>query len=187
MGRCLAESALKLGHEVVVVSGPVQVSYPESATVVDVVSTEEMVAACREKFVSCDGLIGAAAPCDYRPVEVADHKIRKTGESLEIKLIETEDVVAALGCSKQSHQWTVGFALETEDSRFRALSKLIRKCCDMVVVNGAEAIDSNENSIEIISDDGQIIGSANGSKSKVADYVLQSIHERLILPAHSNS
>jgi len=70
MGRALTEAALSLGHEVVVISGPVEVTYPDAACVVSVVSTEEMLVAAREEFEKCDGLIGAAAPCDYRPVRV---------------------------------------------------------------------------------------------------------------------
>src|SRR4051812_48909239 len=68
MGRALAEAALALGHEVVVVSGPVEVEYPQRANVVPVVSTEEMLVAAAAEFEGCDGLIGAAAPSDYRPV-----------------------------------------------------------------------------------------------------------------------
>ena len=165
MGSCLAAAAIAQGHDVVVVSGPVNLSYPEKATVVPVVSTEEMLEQCLAIFPECDGLIGAAAPCDYRPVEVANHKIRKSGEPLSIKLVETEDVVARLGSTKRENQWTVGFALETEDARFRALSKLIRKSCDLVVVNGVEAIDSSENSIEIISSEGRIVAHSSGDKA----------------------
>jgi phosphopantothenoylcysteine decarboxylase/phosphopantothenate--cysteine ligase len=185
MGSCLAGAALELGHQVVVVSGPVQIDYPSDAELIRVVSTEEMLEACRDYYPLCDGLIGAAAPCDYRPVEVANHKIRKTGQALDLKLIETEDVVATLGCSKQPHQWTVGFALETEDARFRALTKLIRKCCDLVVINGVEAIDSSENSIEIISDSGQVVATATGTKASVARQVLATIEQRLIVPKSS--
>src|SRR5690606_22431045 len=57
MGKALAEAALALGHEVVVVSGPVEVAYPSEARVLHVVSTEEMLAVCRQEFTSCDGLI----------------------------------------------------------------------------------------------------------------------------------
>lgn len=180
MGRCLAKAALDLGHEVIIVSGPVEVEYPSECHVVDIVSTDDLMDACKQEFPSCDGLIAAAAPCDYKPIEVADHKIRKTGETLEIKLVETEDVVAHLGSIKSSEQWTVGFALETEDARFRALSKLIRKSCDLVVLNGASAIQSDSNSVEIISDQGKILASESGSKQEVARKVLEVVHNQLI-------
>ena len=180
MGCSLAAAALQLRHQVVVVTGPVNIDYPADAERIDVVSTQDMMIACAKIFPTCDGLIGAAAPCDYRPIEVADHKIRKTGAAFEIKLVETDDIVAALGSSKRASQWTVGFALETEDARFRALAKLIRKSCDLVILNGVEAIDSSENSIEIIAPNGQIVAQASGSKDHVAKSVLQTIQARLI-------
>jgi len=180
MGRCLAEAALEKGHQVVVVSGPVQIEYPTDAEVIDVVSTDEMLSACVTQFRGCDGVIGAAAPCDYQPMEVADHKIRKTGEALQIKLIETTDVMAALGVEKQPSQWSVGFALETEDARFRALSKLQRKFCDLVVVNGIAAMDSPDNNVEIIDHEGNIIATSSGSKSNVARTILDIVQKQLI-------
>ena len=117
--------------------------YPEKAEIVPVVSTEDMLEACLKIFPACDGLIAAAAPCDYRPVTVANHKIRKTGDSLNLQLIETPDVVATLGSIKKS-QWMVAFALETEDPRIRAMQKLERKNCDLIVVNGPEAVHAAE-------------------------------------------
>ena len=180
MGCCLAQAAIDMGHEVIIVSGPVGVAYPTAATVIDVVSTTDMLEACENHFPNCDGMIGAAAPCDYQPVEVADHKIRKTGEDLTIKLVETTDIMAAMGKSKTSQQWTVGFALETEDARFRALNKLIRKSCDLVVLNGVAAIDSPDNSIEIIAPDGDVIATDSGTKPHVATKILEVIQERLI-------
>jgi len=180
MGSCLAHAAIDLGHEVVIVSGPVQVDYPAAAKIVRVVSTEEMLHAARIEFASCDGLIGAAAPCDYRPVDVADHKIRKTGEALTLKLVETPDIVATLGRSKRASQWTVGFALESEDARFRALTKLERKSCDLVVLNGVTAIDSQENQVEIIEPGGAVIAEFAGAKRTVAGDILKLIQSRLI-------
>lgn len=180
MGKCLAEAALSHGHEVVIVSGPVAVRYPEQARRVNVVSTEEMLEAAREEFQSCDGLIGAAAPCDYRPIEVANHKLRKTGESLNLKLVETPDIVATLGAAKRRDQWTVGFALETEDARFRALAKLQQKSCDLVVLNGVAAIDSDANEVEIIAPNGDILKRIEGDKSWVAHELLKVIRDQLI-------
>src|SRR5437868_4276576 len=79
MGAALAEAALALRHEVVIVTGPVSVEYPSTARVVPVITTDEMLAAARREFAGCDGVIGAAAPCDYRPEMVALHKLAKTG------------------------------------------------------------------------------------------------------------
>jgi len=82
MGAALAAAALDLGHEVLIVSGPVQVDYPKAAQRIDVISTEDLLAVCRAEFPQCDGLIGAAAPCDYRPRRVESQKISKTGQPL---------------------------------------------------------------------------------------------------------
>ncbi len=179
MGRALAEAALAQGHEVVIVSGPVDVAYPPAAQVVWVVSTEEMLVESQKLFGQCDGLIGVAAPCDYRPVRVATNKIAKTGEPLQLNLIETDDVVATLGAKKQ-RQWLVGFALETEDHRLRALAKLERKHCDLMVLNGPQAMHSPDNSVEIIASDGQVIGSFAGTKESVAERIFAIISRRLI-------
>jgi phosphopantothenoylcysteine decarboxylase/phosphopantothenate--cysteine ligase len=179
MGLALAEAALDRGHDVVVVSGPVEVVYPAACRVVSVVSTDDMLAACRDLFGGCDGLIGVAAPCDYRPVKVAPDKIAKTGGQLELHLIETEDVVATLGASK-GRQWLVGFALETQDRRLRALAKLEKKHCDLMVLNGPEAMNSLSNSVEIMEPAGRVIASFAGPKPDVARSIFQVIEERLI-------
>lgn len=179
MGRALAEATLARGHDVVVVSGPVEVNYPEGARIVPVVSTEEMLSAAAKEFESCDGLIGAAAPCDYRPVRVESHKIAKTGHPIDLHLIETDDVVATLGQIKGG-RWVVGFALETEDHRLRALAKLEQKCCDLMVSNGPSAISSPDNHVEIITPDGHVIADFRGSKESVAEGILTVIEARLI-------
>jgi phosphopantothenoylcysteine decarboxylase / phosphopantothenate---cysteine ligase len=84
MGSALAQAAIELGHDVVVVSGPVQVEYPSQARVVNVITTQEMLDASCEVFRSSDGLIGAAAPCDYMPAHVQTHKLTKTGDGLHL-------------------------------------------------------------------------------------------------------
>jgi len=179
MGCALAEAAIEMGHEVVIVSGPVQLSYPAPARIVDVVSTEEMLAASLEQFATCDGMIGAAAPCDYRPLRVESHKIAKTGQPLSLQLHETEDVVATVGASK-GKRWVVGFALETDDRRLRALAKLERKCCDLIISNGPAAIDATTNEVEILDPTGEVLAQVQGSKSEVARTVMGVVHDRLI-------
>ncbi|QDU57855.1 phosphopantothenoylcysteine decarboxylase domain-containing protein [Aeoliella mucimassa] len=179
MGRALTLAALELGHEVVVISGPVEVDYPEGAIVVPVVSTEEMMAAARDEFATCDGLIGAAAPCDYRPEVIASSKIAKTGEPLRLELVETDDIVATLGAAK-GNRWVVGFALETEDHRIRALIKLERKHCDLMVSNGIEAMHATDNSVEVLSPAGEVLAQIEGSKTDVATGLLSIVDARLI-------
>ncbi|MCE9547082.1 MAG: phosphopantothenoylcysteine decarboxylase [Planctomycetia bacterium] len=179
MGRALAAAALAADHDVIVVSGPVEVEYPAGVRVLSVVSTEEMLDVCRREFANCDGLIGAAAPCDYRPVHVEPHKIAKTGDPLTLHLVETDDVVATLGQGK-ARRWVVGFALETEDQRLRALAKLERKHCDLIVLNGPQARTSREPSVEVFDPTGAVIATMAGSKQVVADGILRVIQQRLI-------
>jgi phosphopantothenoylcysteine decarboxylase/phosphopantothenate--cysteine ligase len=180
MGRALAEAALAAGHDVVVVSGPVEVAYPADARVIDVVSTEEMLDAARSAFANCDGLIGAAAPCDYRPVRIESHKIAKTGRPLQLNLVETQDVVATLGAEKRPDQWVVGFALDVEDPRLKALAKLEKKHCDLIVINGPEAISAATNSVEILDPGGTVVATFSGTKQEVAAGILGVINHRLI-------
>lgn len=178
MGAALAEAALELGHEVVLVSGPVNVPYPSAARVVPVISTAEMMAAAEREFATCDGLIGAAAPCDYQPRHVAASKIAKTGEPLRLELIETPDIVATLAAGKGA-RWVVGFALETDDPRLKALAKLQKKRCDLIVLNGPEAMDAADNRIEIIDAAGDVVAAFAGPKSDVARGILSVVQERL--------
>lgn len=179
MGAALAAAALEAGHRVTLVSGPVDVEYPSAAEVVPVVSTEDMLDACRKLFPECDGLIGVAAPCDYRPRQVAEGKIQKTGAPLVLELIETPDVVATLGAEKEQ-QWVVGFALETEDQHFRAITKLERKSCDLMVLNGPQAMHAEDNDVQIIAPDGAVLASLSGPKEQVAREIFAIIQERLI-------
>lgn len=179
MGAALAAAAVEAGEQAVVVSGPVDVAYPQQAEVIPVVSTEEMAEACLEVFPACDGLIAVAAPCDYRPVVVSPQKIRKTGEPLTLHLVETADVVALLAAIKQS-QWMVAFALETEDPRMRALQKLERKSCDLIVLNGPEALHAPGTHVEVIRADGDVLGDFCGSKQQVGKEIFRVIQGQLI-------
>jgi phosphopantothenoylcysteine decarboxylase/phosphopantothenate--cysteine ligase len=182
MGSCLARACIKLGHDVTIVTGPVDIVYPPEAQVVSVMSTDEMLQKALEYFPEYDGAIGAAAPCDYQPTEVASRKITKTGDGICLDLIETSDVIATLGAIKRSDQWVVGFALETDDHHFRAITKAQRKCCDLIVLNDVAAIDSKYNEIELLQPDGSCILKAAGNKCQVADEIIAAIQSVLITP-----
>ncbi len=174
MGAALAESALDRGHQVTVITGPVSIPYPAGAQVKSVLTTDEMLATVEELFPQCDGLIAAAAPCDYMPRRVRSEKIAKDGEPLQLELVETPDIVATVARQKRNDQWIVGFALETEDQRFRAIVKMQRKCCDLMVSNGPTAINSLSNEVEILAADGTTIARASGAKRAVADAIIQA-------------
>ena len=182
MGAALAEVATRLGHQVTVVSGPVVVEYPEAAQVIRVDTTDEMLAAVLEHFPEHDGLIGAAAPCDYMPRRVSSGKIAKDGRPLMLELIETPDIVATAAQGKRANQWVVGFALETEDQRFRAIVKMQRKCCDMMVSNGPSAINATDNEVEIIAADGTTLNVASGTKREVAEAIIRAAEPLMNIP-----
>ena len=179
MGRALCRAAVEGGHDVVVVSGPVSIEYPPAVDVIPVVTTEEMLDVCQTAFQNCDGFIGVAAPCDYRPEQVRGQKIAKTGSPLVLQLVETSDVVATIGADKGA-KWVVGFALETVDHHFRAITKLHRKRCDLIVLNGPQAMDSAENDIEIIDPHGDVVLKATGDKETVGSKIFDVIQQRLI-------
>jgi phosphopantothenoylcysteine decarboxylase/phosphopantothenate--cysteine ligase len=181
MGCALAAAAVAAGYEVIVVSGPVEVEYPPEIEVIRVVSTQEMLDAAQAAFPRCDGLIAVAAPCDYQPVEVSATKLKRTGESLEIKLIETPDIVGTLGREKGA-RWIVAFALETHDPRTNAVQKLRRKNCDWIVLNGPEAINQQATQVEILDPAGAVVASLAGDKRQVAVELLQAIASQWMPP-----
>jgi phosphopantothenoylcysteine decarboxylase / phosphopantothenate---cysteine ligase len=182
MGAALASAAIERGHEVVIVSGPVEVQYPAKAEVVPVISTEEMLSACQKLFPAFDGLIAVAAPCDYRPKSVEPHKIHKSGSPLSLELVETPDIVATLSTDKKASQWIVAFALETQDQHLRAMQKLDRKRCDLIVVNGPDAIHAENSQVEILGKDGRSLGRFLGKKIYVAKYIFVHIERELLQP-----
>lgn len=177
MGRALAEAALAAGYEVTVVSGPVQVRYPDGIELIPVTTTEEMAEACQAVFPRCEGVIAAAAPCDFRPKTFSPQKLRRSGGPLILELVETPDIVASL-VSRRTNQWIVAFALETDCSRQAALAKLRRKGCDLIVLNGPAAIDAETTAVEVLEPSGQILGSMQGSKSEVARWLIELFRRR---------
>ncbi len=180
MGYALAAEAVSRGHHVVLVTGPVELPPPAGCEVVAVQTTEEMQNACVSAFAKCDGVIAAAAVCDYKPLHRVSGKIAKTGGPITIEMIETDDVLAGLGRQKED-RWIVGFALEAVNSRENALQKLRAKNCDVVVLNGPTAIGSLSNSVELIDATGSPIESWAGTKTEVAHELIAWIERNLSL------
>jgi phosphopantothenoylcysteine decarboxylase/phosphopantothenate--cysteine ligase len=178
MGAALAEAAVGAGHQVVVVSGPVEVAYPPGVEVMRVLSTQEMLDACRQVFSGCDGLIAAAAPCDYQPATVSPQKIYKSGAPVRLELVETPDIVASLA-AQRGPRWIVAFALETEDRHARAMRKLARKNCDLIVVNGPQSLDSPDASVEILDRSGRLLEALSADKRRVAEGIFRVIQREL--------
>ncbi len=179
MGYSIAASALARGHDVVLVTGPVDLPVPDGAEVHSIETTDELRAACLELFPACDGVIAAAAVCDYRPRRRVDGKMTKTGQPIVMELVETSDVLAELGSLKE-HRWVVGFALESQDPRTSAMRKLRMKRCDCIVLNDTSAISSPDNHIEILSPDAETVAEFHGRKSDVADRLMEFIETSIV-------
>lgn len=167
MGYALVQAALDAGHEVVLVTGPVDLQPPAGCDVRQVVTTEQMRDASVAAFPDCDGVIAAAAVCDYKPLIRTVGKMTKIGAPISIELIETDDVLAQLGGSR-NNQWVVGFALEAENARENALQKLRAKNCDVVLLNAPSAIGSDNNDVQILDDSGETISHLIGAKVDIA-------------------
>jgi phosphopantothenoylcysteine decarboxylase/phosphopantothenate--cysteine ligase len=139
MGYAIASMALRRGAEVTLVSGPVALTAPVGADIVQVRSARQMHEAVMKRFDSHDVVIMAAAVADYRPGVRAGHKIKKGGE-LKLELVRNPDILADVGAKRSARpKVLVGFALETEDLERSAREKLERKGADLIVANEANA------------------------------------------------
>lgn len=172
MGYAIAQAALNQGWEVVLVSGPVELSAPPGCEFHQVITTAQMKDACERLFPTCDGVIATAAVCDYKPVVRVTGKMKKVGGPITMEMIETDDVLAGLGAIKEQ-RWVLGFALEAQNPRENALQKLRRKNCNWIVLNSPEAIGSEENSVELISASGETVGHWSGPKSRIATALIE--------------
>jgi phosphopantothenoylcysteine decarboxylase/phosphopantothenate--cysteine ligase len=180
MARALAAAALARGHDVTIVSGPVHVTYPRKARVVPVVTTAEMLAASLAELPRCDGVIAAAAPCDFEPRRRAAGKIPRTGAGLTLDLVATTDVIATLARRRRPGQWFVAFALEPGADPRRAFEKITAKRCDLIVVNDVTALEADENSVAVYDARHEHMGSKRASKRVVAGWLVRMIESVLV-------
>ena len=180
MGSALAEAVLRQGDVPVVVSGNVAVTYPPEVEVHWIETTEQMLERCLELFPSCVGVIGAAAPCDFKPMFFSEQKISKPNEgNITLRFAETPDILAALGAIKRADQWSVAFALETTSSTeggvVRALEKLKKKRCDFVVLNDPRTIGGDEASFQVFDATGKQQRVFTGTKRAFAEELLRLV------------
>lgn len=159
MGFALAEECCRRGAEVTLVAGPVSLSCSEAIHRIDVESCEEMYQAATKAFASTDVAILCAAVADFKPSEIADRKIKRKKDDLELRLVPTHDIAAALGKMKQKHQRIVAFALETNDEEANAQKKRKKKNADFIVLNSTRnpgtTFRTDDNQITIISEEGK--------------------------------
>lgn len=182
MGYALAAAAIDVGWRVELVSGPVDLPPPAGCEFESVTTTAEMRAACLRRLPRCQGVIAAAAVCDFRPARCIDGKISKqAGRPLVLELEQTEDVLAELGAAKGG-RWIVGFALEAHNSRENALRKLHAKNCDFILLNAPSAIGAATTQIELLDSAGRVRESWTGSKRDVATSIIAWLNKHL--PTH---
>ena len=184
MGFALAEDAAARGAQVVLVSGPVDLKpmHP-GIRLISVTSAAQMADACFSEFKSSDITIMAAAVADYTVADPAPAKIKKSGNKLMIELSETTDILATLGKRKQEGQFLAGFALETDNEKSNAFSKLKNKNLDMIVLNSLNdqgaGFGHDTNKVTIITSDGAEAEVPLKSKKDVATVILDVISVRL--------
>jgi len=184
MGFAIAEALADLGAEVNLVTGPTQQHTTHTQiNVINVTSAEQMYTACATHFPTADVTVLAAAVADYRPVEVAEQKIKKSDANLTIELTKTRDIAASLGKMKHNGQVIVGFALETENEKANALSKLERKNFDLIVLNSLNdkgaGFQHDTNKITIIDKEQRVKSFELKTKKEVAQDIVNAIIEKL--------
>lgn len=158
-GYAIAEAAARLGAEVALVSGPVEVPAPAGVRMVAVESAVDMLTAC-ERELPCDIAIFAAAVADWRVADEATQKIKKDGKGVPaLKFVENPDILKAIAKrGLQRPGLVVGFAAETENLIENARDKLSKKGCDLIVANdvskGRDVFGGDQNSVHLVTASG---------------------------------
>jgi len=182
MGFALAAAAVELGASVTLVSGPTHLEAAPPIRLIRVNSALEMYTQAVNAFPEVDVVIGAAAVADYRPEKQAQEKLKKEGESLQLKLVRNPDIIAALGEQKTT-QFVVGFALETQNELQYAKGKLREKHLDAIVLNSLKdpgaGFGSDTNKVTFIDKNLKITPFELKTKAEVARDILHEIHKRL--------
>ncbi len=180
MGLALAEAARAAGAEVTLVAGPVSLPTPNGVKRIDVESAAQMHEAVDGAVGTADVFIGTAAVADYRPAVVAERKIKKSGERVEIVLERTPDILASVAARAQ-RPFVVGFAAETHDVETYARGKLESKNLDLIAANEVgddKVFDRDDNALIVLWRDGRLpIGPA--SKQVVAKELIELIAARI--------
>lgn len=179
MGYALASAAVRAGHEVTLVSGPVALQEPEGlAEFVPVVTAAEMAQAMKERFPKADLTILCAAVADYRPKVYSEVKRKKSQGPLILELERTEDIALSLGQMKKEDQILVGFAAETDQLERYALEKLRAKNLDWIAANlvgvPGSGFGSDTNSITLYCADGSKTDLGSGLKTALADDLIHT-------------
>ncbi|MEE8060122.1 MAG: bifunctional phosphopantothenoylcysteine decarboxylase/phosphopantothenate--cysteine ligase CoaBC [Pseudomonadales bacterium] len=158
MGFALAEAAVDAGAAVTLIAGPVSLPTPNRVSRIDVVSAEQMHQAAMDSLANCNIFIGAAAVADYRPLTVADQKIKKSVANMSINLVRNPDIITDVAAHPQ-RPFTVGFAAETQNLITYARDKLHKKNLNLIIANdvaNAEiGFNSDNNAVSLIWSEGE--------------------------------
>ncbi len=178
MGYALALAARDRGAHVTLVTAPTCLADPVGVETVHVEPATDMRDAILAACEGADVLVMAAAVADYRPIETATQKIKKTGEQLTLQLGRTPDILAEVGRLREAGRGpkvAVGFAAETEDLLKNARDKLERKRLDLIAANDVSATDAgfsaDTNRVTLLSSDGSVEALPLMSKEEVADVI----------------
>lgn len=180
MGYALAAAAAARGHEVALISGPVRLDFPPGVRETALVeSAREMYDAVQMRLGGCDAAIFCAAVADYRPVEISERKIKKTGDRLTLELERTEDILGSARSVFGFSGVLVGFAAETDDLETHAWEKLKKKDCDLLVANDVSrpgiGFDSDRNAVTLFFADGRREALSERPKSEIAQIVVEFV------------
>ena len=179
MGFALANVAIELGAEVILISGPSEekISHP-SISVIKVLSAEKMFEKVKKYYSNVDIAISAAAVSDFKPKNYKAQKIKKNQNIQSIELSPTKDILAYMGENKKD-QYLVGFALETENEIDNAKLKLKIKNLDGIVLNSLNdkgaGFSSSTNKITFIDNDNTIKTFPLQSKTECAKRIFEQI------------
>lgn len=182
MGYAIAQAAARRGAQVTLVSGPVALKRLPYVETVDVVSAQEMFEAVAVRAAEQDILIKAAAVADYRPMMVAEDKMKKSDDALSIPLERTQDILGWLGQHRQPGQFLCGFSMETQNMVENSRKKLEKKRVDMIAANNLKVEGAgfgvDTNLLTLITKDG-LDELPMVTKEAAADLLLDSILKRM--------
>jgi len=178
MGYAVAEAAVKRGAKVILISGPTALETPAGVTRVDVRTASEMLRAVEDYFAQATTAVFAAAVADYRPVNIASQKIKKTAGEITLQLEPNPDILATLA-PKKENRLIVGFAAETGEVAENARKKLAEKNADLIVANDVTAegagFDVDTNIVTLFACDGRDLPLPKMTKREVAHRILDEV------------
>lgn len=182
MGYAIAQAAAWRGAQVTLVSGPVALKRLPYVETVDVVSAQEMFEAVAVRAAEQDILIKAAAVADYRPMMVAEDKMKKSDDALSIPLERTQDILGWLGQHRRPGQFLCGFSMETQNMVENSRKKLEKKQVDMIAANNLKVEGAgfgvDTNLLTLITKDG-LDELSLVTKEEAADLLLDRILKRM--------